>query len=91
MLGQRIVESFSDAEDTQDTHCLPEPPGGLTIRRLKSAGLRIVTESDALWTEASMVRTRLHFTFLVVIIRRRCLGILYIRQRADSPIYLWGA
>ncbi|RPD61033.1 hypothetical protein L227DRAFT_74121 [Lentinus tigrinus ALCF2SS1-6] len=49
MLGQRIVESFSDVEDSQEPHCLPEPPGGLTIRRLKSAGLRIVTESDALW------------------------------------------
>ncbi|TFK91410.1 hypothetical protein K466DRAFT_582875 [Polyporus arcularius HHB13444] len=56
MLGQRIVESFEsfqDVKDTQEPHCLPEPPPGLTIRRLKSAGLRIVTESDALWPDVS--------------------------------------
>ncbi|KAI0694639.1 hypothetical protein C8T65DRAFT_758768 [Cerioporus squamosus] len=62
MLGQRIVDSFGSfpdledtQEDTQEPHCLPEPPAGLTIRRLKSAGLRIVTESDALWPESSKV------------------------------------
>ncbi|KAI0711885.1 hypothetical protein C8T65DRAFT_695285 [Cerioporus squamosus] len=66
MLGQRIVDSFGSfpdledtLEDTQEPHCLPEPPAGLTIRRLKSAGLRIVTESDALWPESSKAESAL--------------------------------
>ncbi|KAI0775026.1 hypothetical protein BD413DRAFT_471821 [Trametes elegans] len=48
MLGQRILESYPDVEDDSERSSLlrVEPPGGLTIRRIKSAGLRIVTESE---------------------------------------------
>ncbi|KAI0709930.1 hypothetical protein C8Q76DRAFT_798703 [Earliella scabrosa] len=52
MLGQKILDAFPPVEDAAGPHCLPEPAGGLTIRRIKSAGLRIVTESDALRTQS---------------------------------------
>ncbi|KAI1797417.1 hypothetical protein LXA43DRAFT_877659 [Ganoderma leucocontextum] len=53
MLGERIVEPFPTIEDGEGLLSLPEPCGGLTVRRVKSAGLRIVTESDALWPASS--------------------------------------
>ncbi len=90
MLGQRIVdsfESFQDIKDTQEPHCLPEPPPGLTIRRLKSAGLRIVTESDALWPHVSNVSNTSSHSIPVVIRRCRILGTSCVRPRADSRIY----
>ncbi|PIL29835.1 hypothetical protein GSI_08042 [Ganoderma sinense ZZ0214-1] len=53
MLGERIVEPFPAIEDVESLLSLPEPCGGLTVRRVKSAGLRIVTEGDALWPASS--------------------------------------
>ncbi|KAI0366276.1 hypothetical protein BV20DRAFT_952469 [Pilatotrama ljubarskyi] len=53
MLGQRIIESYSDLEDDNSSLLRPEPYTGLTIRRIKSAGLRIVTESESSSPDAS--------------------------------------
>ncbi|KAI0349725.1 hypothetical protein OH77DRAFT_1170774 [Trametes cingulata] len=47
MLGQRIIESYADLEDDNSSLLRPEPYTGLTIRRIKSAGLRIVTENES--------------------------------------------
>ncbi|KAI0648935.1 hypothetical protein C8Q79DRAFT_483076 [Trametes meyenii] len=46
MLGQRIIESYADLENENSSLLRAEPCTGLTIRRIKSAGLRIVTESE---------------------------------------------
>ncbi|KAI0671914.1 hypothetical protein C8Q78DRAFT_953848, partial [Trametes maxima] len=46
MLGQRIIESYADLENEDSSLLRAEPCTGLTIRRIKSAGLRIVTESE---------------------------------------------
>ncbi|KAI0663757.1 hypothetical protein C8Q70DRAFT_377441 [Cubamyces menziesii] len=51
MLGQKIIESYADFENDNASYLLPEPSTGLTIRRIKSAGLRIVTESETLSSE----------------------------------------
>ncbi|EJF64702.1 hypothetical protein DICSQDRAFT_178316 [Dichomitus squalens LYAD-421 SS1] len=54
MLGRRIVEPCPAIEDTKDSQWLPEATTSLTVRRVKSAGLRIVTESEALWPDVSL-------------------------------------
>lgn len=64
MLGERIVEPFPAIEDVESLLSLPEPCGGLTVRRVKSAGLRIVTEGDALWPASSSVGSTLHSSLL---------------------------
>lgn len=64
MLGERIVEPFPAIEDVGSLQFLPEPCGGLTVRRVKSTGLRIVTEGDALWPAGSSVGSILHSSVL---------------------------
>ncbi|KAI0329308.1 hypothetical protein GY45DRAFT_1253216 [Cubamyces sp. BRFM 1775] len=53
MLGQKIIESYAEFEN-DNASFLPEPSTGLTIRRIKSAGLRIVTESETLSLENTL-------------------------------------
>ncbi|OBZ75206.1 hypothetical protein A0H81_04604 [Grifola frondosa] len=43
MIGQKIVESLS-IDESWDGKSVPQPLTGLTVRRTKSVGLRIVTE-----------------------------------------------
>ncbi|KAI0636259.1 hypothetical protein C8Q77DRAFT_1052620 [Trametes polyzona] len=47
-LGQRIIESYAGFEEDDPSLSRPEPFTSLTIRRVKSAGLRIVTECGTL-------------------------------------------
>ncbi|KAH9847539.1 hypothetical protein C2E23DRAFT_765181 [Lenzites betulinus] len=47
MLGQKIIDSYADLENQGSSLLQPEPFTGLSVRRIKSAGLRIVTESEA--------------------------------------------
>ncbi|CDO76989.1 hypothetical protein BN946_scf184298.g16 [Trametes cinnabarina] len=56
MLGQRIIESYGDLEG-HDSPLFAEPSTGLTVRRIKSAGLRIVTERDTMTADASRSRS----------------------------------
>ncbi|OJT14354.1 hypothetical protein TRAPUB_9105 [Trametes pubescens] len=46
MLGQRIIESYADLPNDDDSPLLQAEFTSLTVRRIKSAGLRIVTESE---------------------------------------------
>ncbi|KAI9066343.1 hypothetical protein FKP32DRAFT_1610209 [Trametes sanguinea] len=56
VVGQRIIEPYADLE-SYDPPLLAEPTTGLTIRRIKSAGLRIVTESETVSTDPSRTRS----------------------------------
>lgn len=47
MLGQRIIESYADLPNDDSPLLQAEPFTSLTVRRIKSAGLRIVTESES--------------------------------------------
>ncbi|KAI0833682.1 hypothetical protein BC628DRAFT_1307940 [Trametes gibbosa] len=47
MLGQRIIEFYPEFDHEGSSLLQSEPLTGLTVRRIKSAGLRIVTESEA--------------------------------------------
>ena len=60
MLGQRILQSYPDLEDYDAPSEPAVFPTGLTVRRTKSAGLRIVTESEVLRSDNSKVRPSRH-------------------------------
>ncbi|KAI8982713.1 hypothetical protein BD414DRAFT_579005 [Trametes punicea] len=46
MIGQKIIESYAELEERETTCLHAESSTGLSIRRIKSAGLRIVTEGE---------------------------------------------
>ncbi|KAL7279339.1 hypothetical protein ACG7TL_007180 [Trametes sanguinea] len=56
IIGQRIIEPYADL-DSYDPPLLAEPSTGLTVRRIKSAGLRIVTEGETVSTDPSRNRS----------------------------------
>ena len=64
MLGQRIVEPRLAIEDAESSQWPSEAVPSLTVRRVKSAGLRIITESEALQRDTSPVSTFLHASIL---------------------------
>lgn len=57
VLGEKIIPRFGDTDDGVDTLQLPVPSCGLSVRRIKSAGLRIVTEGEALSPKLLAVST----------------------------------
>ena len=88
MLGQRILETLPQLEEPEGSPSAPAFHTGLTVRRTKSTGLRIITESEALLPDTSKVRLpRTAQTTAIAIPLGACDTTLPIRQSTILPVH----
>ena len=71
MLGQRILDAYPEPDADADGPT--SYPTSLTVRRPRTTGLRIITESEVLCSDTSKVRRVLlilHFAAYIPFVRR---------------------